>query len=191
MWSEDAMEEIQESIKELGLTLRGARPWGSEFFAVFKPPKAKILEERMATNLLHYKANYCQIVFGALILSVITSPKTIFALLLSATLFGLVMYLRLPKLIEIGDFRFRLKMKHRILLAFTVILIILIFTRVFFWLLFIFCASLFFVILHMIFRPRSLSARYDAAIQDVRRLFSFDATDPRGRAYASRVDPFE
>jgi hypothetical protein len=42
------------------------------------------VERRMSTNLLHYGANYCQIVGGAMALAVVVSPRTILALLVCA-----------------------------------------------------------------------------------------------------------
>jgi hypothetical protein len=58
------------------LGMREMRPWGKEFFAVFKPPQwnYKYVETRMITNLLYYRTNY--LIIGGIIsaLMVLASP---------------------------------------------------------------------------------------------------------------------
>ena len=58
----------------------GARPWG-EFFEQFKPT-ARDLDTRMATNWLHYKANYAALSCATFALMLVTSPLLLFVLLL-------------------------------------------------------------------------------------------------------------
>ena len=57
--STDGLNELQDTWRRFDLHYAGARPWG-EFFEQFKPT-ARDLDTRMATNWLHYKANYAQL----------------------------------------------------------------------------------------------------------------------------------
>ncbi|CAM9549057.1 unnamed protein product [Discosporangium mesarthrocarpum] len=74
------------ALQELGW--KDLRPWG-EFFARFKAPREwslTALDERVTTNVLHYRGNYAAILSGSLLVSIISSFSVLVALVLSLVL---------------------------------------------------------------------------------------------------------
>ena len=78
---------VSEKARDLwsALDMTKPRPW-AEFFAVFKPPKKADLEQRLCTNLLHYRANYAWIFLAMMGLAVLLSPRTLLVIVLCGTL---------------------------------------------------------------------------------------------------------
>ncbi|KAG5184849.1 PRA1 family protein-domain-containing protein [Tribonema minus] len=87
------MGELQSIASELqSLSWRNMRPWG-EFFEQFKPPRAwtkEVLDERITTNMLHYRGNYCFVVFGSILVFIVSSPAL---LLVAAASLALLVFL--------------------------------------------------------------------------------------------------
>ena len=80
--STDGLNELQDTWRRFDLHYAGARPWG-EFFEQFKPT-ARDLDTRMATNWLHYKANYAQLTTLVVALGLLWWPTSLFALCVAA-----------------------------------------------------------------------------------------------------------
>jgi hypothetical protein len=142
------------------------RPW-SEFFAVFKPPQLNwgLLEQRIATNFLHYRSNYFVLSTGIFTVRAIFSPSMLLSLLFCASLaIYLLLIRKLP--IVIGKFTFRNRDKSLFLISFSILflaltgaLVRLIWT---FLMMFIICGA------HMLFRPRSVTAKTNELYEELK-----------------------
>ena len=138
------------------LGLKDVRPWGKEFFAIFKPPQWNIkhIETRMITNLLHYRTNYliiCSIVMAMMILS---SP---FLIVTALACIGVTMYFNhgLKGPIIIGETQLTAAQKAYVCVGINVFL---------FWVTGAAWQSIKIIIysvgicgIHMLFRPRSIT----------------------------------
>lgn len=166
---DSVVDELVIMWKQLGVSIQGARPWG-EFFEVFKPPVKTDLERRMSTNLVYYKANYCQLVGSIMTIAVLVSPRTILATLVSVAVTAGVFLIKLNS-IPVGDVRVPLTKRNRGLAAGVVALITFSVTGALLWVVFTLSIALTLALGHMAFRPRTLAAKYNAAADDVKTLF--------------------
>lgn len=162
------MDEVVVMWKQLGVSFQGARPW-AEFFEVFKPPMKTDIERRMSTNLVYYKANYCQFVGTVMALAVLISPRTILATLVSTAVAASLFLVKLNS-IPVGDVRVPLTKRNRGLAAGVVALIMFSVTGALLWVLFTLSIALALALGHMALRPRTLASKYSAAADDVRSL---------------------
>ena len=71
--------------ERINLVLRDQRPW-PEFFERFLWPEH--LEERVATNLIYYQANYIILTFFIVVVAVLLEPSLLMLALLVGALFG-------------------------------------------------------------------------------------------------------
>ena len=135
------------------------RPW-SEFFAVFNLPQgnSRQIEQRVSTNLIHYKANYCLACMMIFICQILLSPIFLLSLILVVTLFGYFFFVQ-KKTMRIGDAVINEHGKLIICSMFSLILLVI--TRTLEYLIWdvLFC----FIIcsVHALFRPRSITAKDD------------------------------
>lgn len=84
----DLMEELNDLLEQLKvLGWKEIRPWG-EFFGAFKFPESdsKQIEERVATNLLHYRSNYATICAVVVLVQILFAPMLIVAVPLAVIL---------------------------------------------------------------------------------------------------------
>lgn len=174
--STDGLAELQDTWKRLGLTYAGARPWG-EFFEQCKPT-ARDIETRMATNFIHYKANYSLMTTGVVVAGLLWCPMSFVALCFAAIATQLIVVVCPDRRAIMvprpggGSFRVAVTVKMRTLAAAAAAPLILMFFGVLTWIALVFSFALALPIAHMALRPRSLSARYNAASDEVRALFS-------------------
>ena len=141
------------------------------YVVVFKPPsnwKADTLERRMATNLMHYRANYACVLLGALGLAIVLSPATIFALLVSAALCAYLFgFCKTPALV-IGELKLPLTRRNKAALAGGGSVVVLGLSGALVWMLWMLSLGVAAVLSHMLFRPRSVKSRYNAVKEDLR-----------------------
>lgn len=187
LMSDDVVEDVQIAWKQLNPTFAGARPW-KEFFEVFKPTGSD-LERRMSTNLLHYKANYCQIVVGVAAAGLLCSPRTILALAVAGAAAAVVATARTAtQCVHIGGRRVALSRRNRALAAAAVACLVLVLFGAVLWLLMTVSVALLLPLAHMALRPRNFAAKYGAATEEVRSLFGGGAA-ARRRVRAARPSP--
>ena len=169
--SSDGLAELRDTWKRFDLHYAGARPWG-EFFEQFKPT-ARDLDTRMATNWLHYKANYAQLTTLVVALGLLWWPTSLFALCVAAIV-STAAVTACPgrRIVTVGSYSVKLTTKNRALAAAVAAPLTLIFFGVLTWIALVFSFALVLPVAHMALRPRSLSARYNAASDEVRALFS-------------------
>ena len=156
-------------LKKLGLG--NSRPW-SEFFEVFKPPsnwKPETIERRLATNLLHYRANYAQLLVGSLSLATLLSRATIFALLLSAALAAYLFAFCTRHVIDLsGGHVLVLSPSNKAMILAVGSTLVFGISGALTWILWVLSLTLSVIVVHMLFRPRSVKSRYNAAKDDLR-----------------------
>ena len=114
--STDGLNELQDTWRRFDLHYAGARPWG-EFFEQFKPT-ARDLDTRMATNWLHYKANYAQLTTLVVALGLLWWPTSLFALCVAA-IASTASVTACPgrRILMIGSYSVKLTTKNRALAA--------------------------------------------------------------------------
>ena len=124
IFGEEKAVEISQDIGQLLSILvgwRDIRPW-AEFFAVFKPPQWNwgLLEQRLATNFLHYRSNYVTLCAGIFTVRVIFSPSMLFSLIICLSL--TVYFLLIAKMpIVVGQFTLKYREKCVCLAGFSII----------------------------------------------------------------------
>lgn len=169
IFGEEKAIEISQDIGQLLSLLLGwreVRPWG-EFFAVFKPPQLNLglLEQRLATNFLHYRSNYLVLCTGIFTIRAIFAPVMLMSIVLclSLALYFLVI-VKLP--IVLGQYTLKYREKSIFLVIFSLFfmsvtgaLVRLIWTLL---MMLLVCA------LHMIFRPRSVTAKTNEVYEELK-----------------------
>lgn len=180
LMSDDVLEDVQVAWKQLNPSLSGARPW-KEFFEVFKPTGTD-LERRMSTNLLHYKANYCQIFVVVAVLGLACKPYSIvgIALAVAACAAAATIKAGAPSVI-VGGRRVPLSRRNRLAAATAASLLSLWLCGAVLWLLITFSVALLIPLTHMALRPRNFAAKYGAATEEVRCLFGGGSAAARRR----------
>jgi hypothetical protein len=153
------------------------RPWTTEFIGDFKLPQwnVKHLEQRVTTNLLHYRTNYliiCLLIFS---LQLIFSPLTLISLIIISLCIFYVMVINSNQPIVIGEVTINEKGKRFLLIG--VISIFLFISGILGQLIWsaIYCIIL--CLLHALFRPRTVSSKSNKAYEEYKlRGFSFFTT---------------
>ena len=100
----ELLEEVGVKVESFRLLInKECRTW-SEFLAVLKPPQLNLkhIEQRMTTNLLHYRVNYMVICLVVYIGQILFHPVMLMALL-SVLLFSFYTILILKKPVVLGD----------------------------------------------------------------------------------------
>ena len=150
---QDLVQDLRVALEEYVRTVstKNARSW-REFLAVLKvPTKGLDIEGRMHTNFIYYKANYCQIVTGVMVLALLLSPRTLISLgICGAVSFLIFLALR----------------KHRTAAAAATSLVILLVTGTLLWLTMFLLVAVVLTLSHMALRPRSVHARYNFFVNE-------------------------
>lgn len=162
---EEEFRHFFETCKILGW--KDMRSW-SEFFAVLKLPQwnLKHLEQRITTNLLHYRSNYLAICIIIFSLQIIFAPLVLLSLILvlACALYMLVVTHNSP--LVIGDVTINVKGKRVITIGVSVIFLILSGAlEQLLW------SSLYCIVvctLHAIFRPRSVTSKTNKVYEELK-----------------------
>lgn len=137
-----AIQMVRKTLTKLGWG--EMRPW-SEFVAEFKQPSN--LEDRLTTNFLYYRSNYVAVVAASLLFSVATSPSSLFLALMGLLASALTLVLAQNSSAAAGvlcltSFLTGTRLALGLLLGLVLIL------------------------LHMLFRTRSIKSRMSAAYDE-------------------------
>jgi len=100
----ELIEDVGVKIESFRLLInKECRSW-QEFFAVLKPPQLNLkhIEQRMMTNLLHYRVNYIVVCLVVYVLQIVFHPVMLLALL-SVLLFSFYAIFILKKPVVLGD----------------------------------------------------------------------------------------
>ena len=108
------------------LTYREVRPW-SEFFTQFKIPTwaLKNIEQRVTTNVLHYRSNYLIITSIILILQILFAPLVLLSLLVCFILTIYLLIVMKGKSIVIGEVIINEKGKKLVALVLSGVLLLI------------------------------------------------------------------
>jgi hypothetical protein len=165
--TDELLEEINllyNQIKVIGW--KEIRPWG-EFFAVFKPPQLNIrhLEQRITTNFFHYRSNYILICAAVSSFQLLFSPTLLLSLVLvfSFCTYFLIIH---KKSIIIGDLQIDATGKQICCLVLSIVLLAVTGTlERLIWTI-LYCLTI--CLLHMIFRPRSVTSKSDKLYEELK-----------------------
>lgn len=165
--STDVMEQLHEfwsACKAIGW--KDMRPW-SEFFGAFKVPQLNLrhMEQRMTTNLLHYRSNYLSVFLVLFVLNCLYKPSLFFTVLTCTWLF-IAAFVLVKKNMHIGDVI--IKRSHRLYLCISLTIFMLLVTSTLESLLWFFLVSISVIILHAMFRPRSVSSKAGKAYDEMK-----------------------
>jgi hypothetical protein len=164
---ENAREELLHALEQLKiLGWKEIKPW-SEFFSVFKPPQwnVKHLEQRMTTNLLHYRSNYLIVCLVIIILQMIFSPYLILVLLLVTAFNGYALFIYKKPLI-IGEYTFNDTTKLYACVGISAIFLVISGAlEQLLWTV-IYCSLS--CLIHMVFRPRSVTSKTNKLYEELR-----------------------
>ena len=152
------------------------RPW-TEFIGDFKLPQwnVKHLEQRVATNLLHYRTNYLIICLLIFLLQLIFSPLTLISLIIISLCIFYVMVINSNQPIVIGEVTINEKGKRFLLIG--VISIFLFISGILGQLIWSAIYCIIICLLHALFRPRTVSSKSNKAYEEYKlKGFSFFTT---------------
>jgi hypothetical protein len=139
------------------LLLKECRPW-TEFIAAFKTPQLNFrhLEQRIITNLLHYRSNYVFVFLIVFCLQILLSPYILLTLVLVLSIW-LYFLLGYKNSILIGDITIENTGKK--IISSVISLILLSLTGYLERVLWSVLIPSFLCFLHMTFRPRSVTSK--------------------------------
>lgn len=160
----EELNTLYEQFKVLGW--REVRPWG-EFFGGFKLPEltAKSLEDRVVTNLLHYRSNYAVVCSVLLLLQVFLSPMLLVAVPL-ALVFCIYLLVVHKRPIKCGDIKIRDTQKQAACAIFCLFFFAI--TGVLERLVWIIIYWVFTIGLHLILRPRTMSSKANKMYEEMK-----------------------
>ena len=145
---------------------RDVRPW-VEFFAVFKMPQWNLglLEQRLVSNFLHYRSNYFVLCVGIFVIRAIFSPTMLLSLTIClASAVYLLLIVKMP--IVIGQFT--LRYREKAISIFLVSIVFMSITRALVRLIWSILMMITVCGLHMLFRPRSVTAKTSELYEELR-----------------------
>ena len=154
---ETEFKELAHGAADLLEKMGKLQPW-SEFFVGFKPPQPdrKYIEQRISTNLVHYRSNYIVICCIVTLLQLILSPLLLLILVIYLCGVFYFLFVMKPSHIQIGEVTITSQGKRYISLVILVILLAitggfvkLAWTCIYCWIL---CS------IHMVFKPRHSTA---------------------------------
>jgi hypothetical protein len=160
----DDLGEIIETLKTLGW--KEQRPW-AEFFQVLKPPgwTYKDIEQRILTNFLQYRSNYVAIMCGVFLLRILFAPILFLSIVLCATItIYVVVVWKTPYMV--GEHQ--LNEKSKIICCGVFSFIFLGLCGALEHLLWGLVISSLLCLLHMIFRPRSVSSKANKIYEEIK-----------------------
>ncbi len=163
------IEEIKEQC------VKDIKPW-KEFFAVFKPPQWNIssIEQRMVTNILHYRFNYIVLCLTIFCLRLLFSPIVLFSLVICLVFTIYLNFISKRPIIISGT---PLTPKGKLIASAIFSLLFLIISGSLEQISWTLLISFGICSLHMIFRPRSVTATANKSYEDTKlsSLFKFDS----------------
>jgi len=149
------------------------RPW-PEFLSDFKLPQwnVKHLEQRVATNLLHYHTNYMIICILIFLLQLIFLPLTLISLVIISLIIFYVMVINYNQPIIVGDITINEKGKRFLTIGVT--LVFLFISGILGQLIWSAIYCILVCLLHALFRPRTVSSKSNKAYEEYKlKGFSF------------------
>ena len=160
----EELNVLYEQLQILGW--REMRPWG-EFMAGFKVPEmnAAHLEERITTNFLHYRSNYAAVCGVLILLQVFLSPMLLVAVPLAVVLCTYVLIVH-KRPIKISDVVISTYGKQTSCAIFCLFFFAIsgVLERLV-WII-IYCVGT--CGLHLVFRPRNLSAKANKVYEELK-----------------------
>lgn len=153
-----------EQTKEIGW--KDLKSW-SEFFGVFKVPQWNIkhLEQRVTTNFLHYRSNYALICSMVALLQILFNPFVLLALICVVS-FCIYLLVLVKKPILIGDFT--IQGTGKFYLCAVVSVLFLAISGAMEQILWICIYCLLVCVLHMVFRPRSVTSKTNKVYEELK-----------------------
>jgi len=160
----EELNDLYEQLQILGW--REMRPW-SEFMAGFKVPdlNAAHLEERVTTNFLHYRSNYAAICAVLILLQVFLSPMLLVAVPLAIVFCCYVLVVH-KRPVKIGDVVISTYGKQTACAIFCLFFFAV--SGVLERLVWIIIYCVFTCGLHLIFRPRNMSAKANKIYEELK-----------------------
>ena len=165
--TKELMEDIAILIlNSKKLAWQNLRPW-KEFFSVFKLPQANIrhMEQRIATNFLHYRSNYFLISIVILSFQILLVPVLLLSLILVLSIFGYFFFIQ-KKAIKLGQIIINNTGKSLICTFISILLLAE--TKTLEHLIWCFMYCVIICTIHMIFRPRSVTAKTDKLYEELK-----------------------
>jgi hypothetical protein len=166
--TQELWEELEPLLQDLNrLGWQEMRPW-ADFFATFKAPQFqwKHLEQRIVTNFLHYRTNYFAVCMAVLALQVLFAPRIVVT---AIVLIGLWVYLFIvQKHTVVINESFALNARTKPYVFGLVAFVVLALTGVLERLLWIVIYSVTLCGMHMVFRPRSISAKTNRVYEEMK-----------------------
>ena len=135
------------------------RPW-NEFFAVFNLPQgnSRQIEQRVSTNLIHYRSNYSLISISIFLCQIVISPVFFLSLTLVISIFTYFFFVQ-KRSIKIGDTT--INERTKLIICGVTSFILMVLTRTLEYLIWDCLFCLIICSLHALFRPRSITAKDD------------------------------
>lgn len=190
--SKEVSEELGfliDRIRTLGW--KEIRDW-NDFFAVFKPPQWNIkhLEQRIVTNFLHYRSNYVVICGVILLLQIILTPTVLLSLIIICAYSTYLLVLVKGPLV-IADYTIAENNKKILCLVSSLVFLILTGALQTLLLSLVICSSI--CLIHMIFRPRSVTSKANKTYEEVKfsgmSWFSSSSTSTQSNEYTDPENP--
>jgi hypothetical protein len=160
----EELNVLFEQLKVLGW--REVRPW-SEFFGAFKLPEmtSSHLQERVVTNFLHYRSNYAVICAVLLLLQVFLCPMLIVVVPLTIIICCYILLVH-KRNIKIGDITINAAGKKTFCAIFCPFFFAI--TGILERLVWIVIYVVFTAGLHMVLRPRNMSAKANKVYEEMK-----------------------
>lgn len=142
------------------------RPW-DEFFGAFKPPQMnwKHLEQRLTTNMLHYRSNYISVCGIVMCVQIIRAPVVLLTLVLIATMctYGLLI-VKGP--VRVGDTVLSETVKRSVCAVVSIVLLAVTGTLEHLIWSILYCVAL--CGLHLLLRPRSVTSKTNRVFEEAK-----------------------
>ena len=158
------------------------RPWTTEFISDFKLPQWNIkhLEQRVITNLLHYRSNYLIICIIIYLIQLIFSPITLISLILISLLIFYVMIINHNQPIVIGEVIINDKGKRFLTIGITIVFLFI--SGILGQLIWSAIYCILICLFHALFRPRTVSSKSNK---------SYEEYKSKGFSFFTRIDKEE
>lgn len=163
----ELMEELNDIVEQLQiLGWKEIRPWG-EFFGAFKLPESDVkhIEERVATNLLHYRSNYATICAVVVLLQILFAPMLLIVVPL-AVVFCLYILVVHKRPIKIGSIVINEQGKVTACAVFCLLFFAI--SGILERLIWIIIYCIFTCGLHLLLRPRTLTSKANKVYEEMK-----------------------
>mmetsp|Transcript_39882 Transcript_39882/g.77533 ORF Transcript_39882/g.77533 Transcript_39882/m.77533 type:complete len:191 (-) Transcript_39882:480-1052(-) len=148
--------EVSDVFERLGWS--EARSW-SEFGREFNKPSE--LEERLWTNFLYYRGNYCYIVVATTLLALFLNPSSMLAAMFCV--FGMIIFLGVKVETSPGE---SMSYEMKLLAGTPVCLLVLASAGALFWMAYGLLLGMLTSFAHMVFRTRTLKSRWNKLVEE-------------------------